>query len=84
MNKKIMIAIAACFIAAPAYADWRMERFDLDGDKLISKAELKAAGCTVKNGLFKAADKNKDSYLDKKEARIASQYIFRSNCPKGE
>ena len=84
MNKKIMIAMIACFIAIPAYADWRMERFDLDGDNLISVEELKACGCTVKKSLFNAADKNRDSFLDKKEIRKASEYIIRRRCPKGE
>jgi len=82
MNNKFMIAIAACLIAAPAYADWRMERFDLNGDKLISIEELKASECTVKKGLWKHADKNKDGFLNVKEARNASEYIFRANCPK--
>ena len=82
MNNKFMIAIAACLIAAPAYADWRMERFDLNGDKLISLEELKASECAVKKGLWKHADKNKDGFLNVKEARNASEYIFRANCPK--
>ena len=81
MNKKIMIAMIACLIAIPAYADWRMERFDLDGDNLISVEELKACGCTVKKSLFNAADKNRDSFLDKKEIRKASEYIIKSKCP---
>jgi Ca2+-binding EF-hand superfamily protein len=74
----------ACLIAIPAYADWRMERFDLDGDNLISVNELKASGCVVKDSLFKYADKNRDSFLDKKEAKKASEYIIRSKCPIGK
>ena len=74
----------ACLIAIPAYADWRMERYDLDGDNLISVEELKASGCKVKKSLFNAADKNRDSFLDKQEIRKASEYIIRRNCPKGE
>jgi len=84
MNYKIMTAMIACLIAIPAYADWRMERYDLDGDNLISVEELKASGCKVKKSLFNAADKNRDSFLDKKEIRKASEYIIRRNCPKGE
>lgn len=83
MNK-IMTALIACLIAIPAYADWRMERFDLNGDNLISVPELKASGCVVKESLFKHADKNRDSFLDKKEAKKASEYIIRSNCPRGK
>jgi len=79
-----MTAMIACLIAIPAYADWRMERYDLDGDNLISVEELKASGCKVKKSLFNAADKNRDSFLDKKEIRKASEYIIRRNCPKGE
>lgn len=81
---KIMTALIACLIAIPAYADWRMERFDLNGDNLISVPELKASGCVVKESLFKHADKNRDSFLDKKEAKKASEYIIRSNCPRGK
>ena len=84
MMNKIMTALIACLIAIPAYADWRMERFDLNGDNLISVPELKASGCVVKESLFKHADKNRDSFLDKKEAKKASEYIIRSNCPKGK
>ena len=83
MNK-LMIAIAACLIAAPAYADWRMERFDINGDNLISVTELEASGCKVNLSLYKHADKNRDSYLDKKEIRKASEYIIKSKCPKGK
>ena len=84
MMNKIMTALIACLIAIPAYADWRMERFDLNGDNLISVPELKASGCVVKESLFKHADKNRDSFLDKKEAKKASEYIIRSKCPKGK
>lgn len=83
MNK-LMIAIAACLIAAPAYADWRMERFDINGDNLISVTELEASGCEVKLSLYKHADKNRDSFLDKKEIRKASEYIIKSKCPTGK
>ena len=84
MSNKFIIAFVACLIATPVYADWRMERFDLDGDNLISVEELKANGCSVKQSLFNAADKNRDSFLDKKEIRKASEYIIRRRCPKGE
>lgn len=82
MSSKFALAIVACLIATPAFADWRMDRFDLNGDNLISKEELKAAECTFKKGLWKHADKNKDGFLNVKEARKASEYIFRNNCPK--
>lgn len=81
MNKAVA-AFVACVIATPVYADWRMERFDINGDNLISVVELKASGCVVKKHLFDHADKNRDSFLDKKEARKASEYIMKSKCPK--
>ena len=46
------------------------------------KEELLEAGCTVKNGLFNAADKNNDGKLSKKELRKASEYIVRHRCPR--
>ena len=82
--KKAITALVACVIATPVTADWRMERFDLNGDNLISVPELKASGCVVKDSLFKHADKNRDSFLDKKEAKQASEYIIRTKCPKGK
>lgn len=82
MSSKFALAIVACLIATPAFADWRMERFDLNGDKLISIKELKASQCTINKGLWKHADKNKDGFLNVKEARTASNYIFKNNCPK--
>lgn len=82
MNSKFALAIVACLIATPAFADWRMDRFDLNGDNLISKEELKAAQCTVNDGIWSHADKNKDGFLNVKEARKASLLIFRNNCPK--
>lgn len=65
-----------------AFADWRMERFDLDVNGFVTPEELKVAGCSVRPGLFLAADKNKDGQLSKKELRKASTYIVRRHCPK--
>ena len=79
---KVTTAIVACLIATPAYADWRIERFDINGDNLISVNELEASGCKVKLSLYKHADKNRDSFLDKREIREASSYIIKSKCPK--
>ena len=83
MNKAIT-ALVACVIATPVAADWRMERFDINGDNLISVTELKASGCIVKKHLFDYADKNRDSFLNKKEAKQASEYIIKSKCPRIE
>lgn len=82
--KKAITALVACVIATPVTADWRMERFDINGDNLISVNELKASGCVVKKHLFEHADKNRDSFLNKKEAKRASEYIIKSKCPRVE
>jgi hypothetical protein len=79
---KAVTALVACVIATPAFADWRMERFDINRDSLISVNELKASGCVVKKHLFDHADKNRDSFLDRKEAKKASEYVMKSKCPK--
>jgi len=42
------------------------------------------AGCNLKatTFFFKNADKNNDLKLGVREARRASDYLFRSNCPR--
>ena len=61
-----------------------MRKFDLDEDGVIARSELKTAGCNKRasNGLFDYADKNGDEVLNKREARNATHYIFKSNCPR--
>ena len=44
----------------------------LTHDGFVVVSELKSQGCTVKIGLFNAADKNDDGKLSKKELRKAS------------
>ena len=56
---------------------WRMRKFDLNNDTVISKAELIQAGCRV-DGRFTIADKNLDGVLNKREARRASDYLFKA------
>ena len=80
---KVLTAIVLSLFMTDAFADdWRMRKFDFNGDELISKIELDAVGCKVSKSLYKKADKDNDGHLNKKEARAASNYIFRSNCPK--
>lgn len=73
------------FFVTDAFADdWRMRKFDLDKDQLITKSELLTAGCSVRatKSLFNHADKNSDGALNKREARNASAYIFKRRCPR--
>ena len=80
--KKLFSTALLLSLSTVAFADWRMERFDLNVDGFVTPEELKVAGCTVRPGLFLAADKNKDGRLSKKELRKASAYIVRRHCPK--
>ena len=81
MKKIFALAVLGLFVSN-AHADWRMERFDINQDGFVVKEELLAKGCTVKPGLFKNADKNKDGKLSKGELRRASEYMVRNRCPK--
>ena len=78
--KKLFTLSMLTFAISTLYADWRMERFDVNVDDL-SPEELEFNGCTVRMGLFKY-DKNDDGKLSKKELRKASEYIIRHRCPK--
>jgi len=81
VKKLFAITMLGLFVSN-AHADWRMEKFDINQDGFVIKEELLEAGCTVKNGLFKAADKNNDGKLSKGELRKASEYIVRHRCPR--
>lgn len=82
--KKLSLAVLLCSLSVSAFADWRMDRFDVDQDGFVTMAELEMQGCRVRPGLFLAADKNKDEKLSKKELRKASNYIVRRHCPRNE
>ena len=80
---KKLIAILLLVSTPNAFADWRMERFDLNEDGFIQKREISLSGCTIKKGLFKAADKNSDGKLTRGEAKRATGYLFnRRRCPE--
>ena len=82
MKKILPIALIGLF-ASDAFADdWRMRKFDANEDGFVVVSELKSKGCTVKPGLFKHADKNKDGKLSKAELRKATEYMIRNRCPK--
>ena len=84
MKKFFAIAVCFAFVANAFADDWRMRKFDLDKDQLITKSELLTAGCSVRatKSLFNHADKNSDGALNKREARNASAYIFKRRCPR--
>ena len=83
--KSLFTITLLLFFVTDAFADdWRMRKFDLDKDQLITKSELLTAGCSVRatKSLFDHADKNNDGALNKREARNASAYIFKRRCPR--
>ncbi len=81
--KNLFTISVLCFFVTDAFADdWRMRKFDLNDDELITASELIASGCSVNLSLFNHADKNNDEALDKREARHASNYIFGKRCPR--
>lgn len=83
--KNLFTITLLLFFVTDAFADdWRMRKFDLDKDQLITRSELLTAGCSVRatKSLFDHADKNSDGALSKREARNASAYIFKRRCPR--
>ena len=83
--KKLFALTTLFLFASDSFADdWRMRKFDLNLDEVITQSELLAAGCNYKatTYFFDRADRNKNGELSIKEARLASNYIFKSNCPK--
>lgn len=81
--KKLFALIVTLGFCTNAFADdWRMRKFDANQDGFVVVSELKSKGCTVKMGLFNAADKNDDGKLSKGELRKASEYIIRHRCPR--
>ena len=82
MKQLFTFALLGLFVTDAFADDWRMRKFDADSDGFVVVSELKAKGCTVKKGLFKYADKNKDGKLSKKELRNASNYMVKSKCPR--
>jgi hypothetical protein len=84
MKKLFALIVTLGFVSNAFADDWRMRKFDLDADKLITKDELEIAGCNYKatTFFFDRADKNGDDFLNTREARNATEYIFKSNCPR--
>ena len=80
--KNLTFAVLLAITSSSALADYLMDKYDLDSNKMVTVAELKQAGCSVKTSLFNTADKNKDGSLSKKEMRRAKHYLVtRKRCP---
>jgi len=62
VNKALSILVLTV-LSSGAIANDLMKIFDLDSNKLVTKEALEQAGCTVKNSMFRAADKNKNGSL---------------------
>ena len=81
--KKVLSVLVLTFLSSGAIASDLMKIFDLDSDNLVTMEELEQAGCTVKNSMFKAADRNDNGSLSKKELTKSRDYLLtRKRCPK--
>ena len=82
MKQLFTFALLGLFVTDAFADDWRMRKFDTNNDGFVIPNELKAKGCTVKQGLFNYADKNNDGKLSQKELRKSSEYMVKSKCPR--
>ena len=80
--KKLAVVLLA-LVSVPAMAKDRASKFDVDGDKRVSFAEL-TAKCEVRKGLFDKADKDSDGVLTNGEMKTAKEYLFKNRCDKVE
>jgi len=81
MKKLLSISVLSLFVSDAFADDWRMRKFDLNGDDYITKAELVQSGCKKVGQMFDYADKNSDNLLNVREARKATHLIFKARCP---
>ena len=82
--KKVFSALVLFGFVSDAFADdWRMRKFDLNADNVISEAELIQGGCQKVGKMFDHADKNGDDVLNRREAKNATWLIFKNKkrCP---
>jgi len=82
MKQLLAVAVFSLFVSDAFADDWRMRKFDLNGDLLISKGELIQSGCVKVSALFRHADRNADGFLNRREAQRASTLIFKNRCPR--
>ena len=82
--KNLGIVVLLSLVASGAAAKHPlMDRFDLDSNGLVTNQELVEAGCSVRDSKFKAADKNGDGTLSKRELLIAKSFLVSSSkCAK--
>jgi len=79
--KKLFAIMTLSFFVSDAFADdWRMRKFDMNGDGFITVEEFESLGCKVRKSLFSYADKNSDGKLNAKETRKASSVLKLNKC----
>ena len=83
MKKLLSVIVFSMFVSDAFADDWRMRKFDLNDDNVISEAELIQVGCVRTTKLFDRADRNGDDVLNRREARNATYIIFKNRrvCP---
>lgn len=74
------LALVLALVSAPALAQDRVAKFDVNGDKAVDLVEL-STQCEVRKSLFDRADKNGDGVLSNKELADARRYLL-DNCRK--
>lgn len=81
--KKLVSMVALVLFASPSFADWKLEKFDVNNDRKISLVEMqKVCKFKVSVQLFKHADKNGDGVLNRREAANASKLLKMNKCGK--
>ena len=83
MKQLLSVVVFSLFVSDAFADDWRMRKFDLNNDNVISEAELIQVGCVRTTKLFDRADRNGDDVLNRREARNATYIIFKNRrvCP---
>lgn len=80
MKQLFTFALLGLFVTDAFADDWRMRKFDMNGDGFITVEEFQALGCKVRKSLFSYADKNSDGKLNAKETRKASSVLKLNKC----
>lgn len=81
--KNLGIVLLLSLLSSVAAAHPLMDKFDLNSDGLVTNQELKEAGCSARDSKFKAADKNGDGALTKRELLKAKNFLLSSSqCAK--
>lgn len=80
MKQLLSVVVFSLFVSDAFADDWRMRKFDMNGDGFITVEEFEALGCKVRKSLFSYADKNSDGKLNAKETRKASSVLKLNKC----